>query len=939
MSNNNPQSADEKKRLQALKEYDILDTLPEKQYDDITRLASIICESPITLISLIDEERQWFKSKIGIEDSETPREIAFCNYAIAGNELFEVENSLKDERFVHNPFVTGYPNIRFYAGAPLKTPEGYNIGTLCVIDTKPKKLTASQREALSILANEVVINLELRKERNKLLKENQGAVQSNELLTAFFENSPSVILMTDMEGKYIYANRNALNLVKRNTMEEVIGKRTADLFPKHLAKEITLVDAEVLKKKKAIRKEYQVGFNESAAHYITYSFPLINWKQEIYGVGSITNEVTEIKRLENEIKRANTLFTSLFENSPIGVVLTELKSGKIKMVNKAFLKLIGYKKEEVLDKTSMELQIIDDPALRKKILEKIIDGEKVKENELIVYKKDRTQLICISSHEILKIDDGTYLLSAFQDITERKKMIEELVEARKQAEKANLSKSSFLANMSHEIRTPLNAILGFADLLEKTNLSIQQKDYLSAIGTSGKNLLAIINDILDFSKIEAGMLGLENILFSPQQLLQAVYTMFHAKAQSKNLKFSAFIDPKLPHLVNGDSTRLNQIMINLIGNAIKFTDNGSVTVSGELVGTTETHATIKFSVSDTGIGIAKDKLERIFDRFTQADSDTTRNFGGTGLGLSIAKKLVELQGGEIVVKSEFEKGSEFTFTIEYEIADESQMIVAEPQQSYTQSFFKGKKILIVEDNAINQKLTMTILAEEGFVYKVAENGQKALDILKAESYDAILMDLQMPMLDGYQATRKIREELRLSTPIIAMTANALAGEKERCLSLGMSGYITKPFKAESLFNALTKVFGSGEVSMEIKKEPLREKSEKITDLVYLKEFYGDKESLIKETVELFLDQNPQDVRALEKAFADADYAVLKNVSHGLQTSLGFMGVNSSVLAEVKQLEAAAKAENSALIKEKLVVVVKSCWQACEELKEEIKKMN
>ncbi len=493
--------------------------------------------------------------------------------------------------------------------------------------------------------------------------------------------------------------------------------------------------------------------------------------------------------------------------------------------------------------------------------------------------------------------------------------------------------------MSHEIRTPLNAILGFADLLEKTNLNIPQKDYLDAIDTSGKNLLAIINDILDFSKIEAGMLSLDKTVFCPQQLLQSVYTMFHAKAQSKKLNLSVSIDPRLPHLVKGDSTRLNQIMINLIGNAIKFTDSGNVTVSGVLSEITDTHTKIKFSVSDTGIGIAQEKLDKIFDRFTQADSDTTRNFGGTGLGLSIAKKLVELQDGEIFVKSELSKGSEFIFIIEYEIADESELAVSEPHQEHAQTSFKGKKILIVEDNAINQKLTMTILAEEGFVYKIAENGQRALDILNAESYDAILMDLQMPVLDGYQATRKIREELKLTTPIIAMTANALAGEKERCLTLGMNGYITKPFKAESLFNTLTKILGNSENAPEIKSEEGLTFVGKITDLVYLKEFYGDKESLIKETVEMFLEQNPQDVQALENAFAAADYAELKSTSHSLQTSLGFMGINNDVLAEVKQLEAAAKEGNADLIKSKLALVIQSCRKACIELKEEIKKMN
>lgn len=1055
----------EKKRIQALKKYDILDTLPEKQFDDITRLASIICGKPIALISLIEEDRQWFKSKIGMDAKDTAREDSFCRYAIEQDEIFEVEDSHTDKRFVDNPFVLGDPNIRFYAGAPLKTPDGYNIGTLCVIDSKPDKLTPEQRDALKILANEVVVNLELRKERNKLLGERHSVLEANELLIAFFENSPSVILMTDTEGNYIYANKNALDLVKKDSVDEVVGKKTRDLFPKHLADVIVEVDAEVLKNKTTFRKDYQVGFGERASYYVTSSFPLINEMQEIYGIGSITNDVTaakkteqelqksnerfsklfdnspiemaimnlsdkkyikankaflrtfefdsedeiinktaleagvvdtngwnytnnllsnekelrhveincftkkqkqlsvmcsaiqieinrehlvllsyiditEKKRLESEIIRNNTLFTSLFEHSPVAISLTEVSSGKLKMVNKSFLSLFGYDKEEVLEKTSVDLKMVDNPETRRGVLNKLKETQRIHDHELEIYTKGRERLICLGSHELLKIDNQQFLLSVFQDITERKKIEQELVEARELAEKANVSKSSFLANMSHEIRTPLNAILGFADLLERSTLNKQQKEYLEAIGTSGKNLLAIINDILDFSKIEAGMLNLEKIPFSPQQLVQSVYTMFYARAQNKKLRLSANIDPALPPLVSGDSTRLNQILINLIGNAIKFTEAGEVTVGCELLERKEKDARIKFYVADSGIGIDPDKLEKIFERFTQADSDTTRNFGGTGLGLSIVKKLVELQGGEIHVKSEPGKGSEFIFIIEYDLADASAVMVADTvAQEYTGNGFKGSKVLIVEDNAINQKLTTTILEEEGFVFKIAENGQKAVDILRNEPYDVILMDLQMPVLDGYHATRIIREELKISTPVIAMTANALAGEKERCLSLGMNAYITKPFKAETLFSTLNKILSENRTNAASQNSYAEKGAARITDLVYLKEFYGDKESLIKETLEMFLEQNPEDVKDLETAFTLGDYPSIKRISHGLQTSLGFMGISAEVLNKIKQLEAAAANNDQELTGKLLKAVVNCCSQACAELSAEVKKMN
>ncbi len=928
MQNTNPKPSNEEKRLEALKKLNILDSMPEKQFDDITKLASIICGTPMTLITLIDENRQWFKSKIGLEGTETPRDVSFCRYAIMDDKVFEVENALKDSRFVNNPFVTGDPNVRFYAGAPLKTEEGYNLGALCVIDTKPNKLSAEQKEALTILANEVVANMKLRKDRNNVVSENFVINESNELLNAFIENSPSMISMKDLDGRYIYINSNAARSIGKE-VSELIGLTVHDLRGKEIGDEISKNELEVKQERKTTRHEYHI----EDKYYLSYTFPLINKEKEVYGVGTISNDVTLAKRNELALQKSNTRFLSIFNNSSVGMVISALGSRKIVNVNRAFLDLFDYDTEEgLLGRTldSLALSSSEEAARVAQVMQK--QGFVLNE-EVHCRTKNGADLTLLFSVNMIDMDDEDFFLVSYIDITERKRLELQLVEAKKVAEQATVSKSSFLANMSHEIRTPLNAMIGFADLLDTTPLNAQQKEYLSAIDVSGKNLLTIINDILDFSKIEAGMLSIEKIPFSPQQLIHSVYTMFSRKAHSKNIKLFNTIDPAMPALLKGDPTRLNQIMINLIGNAVKFTNEGNVSIDVEVLEKSNRQAIIRISVKDTGIGIAPEKLFTIFERFTQAESDTTRSYGGTGLGLSIAKKLVELQGGTIRVNSVLEKGSEFSFTIPFEIADEKEYESSGRANEEPTELFTGKKVLVVEDNILNQKLAQAVLAEKGFEVEIAANGQIAVDVLKENKYDIILMDIQMPVLDGYEATKVIRHQLKDKTPVIAMTANAMAGERERCISNGMDEYITKPFNADVLYKLIGK-FLSSKVPNDVVAIGNR-----VTDLTYLKEFSGNKSSFLIEMIDTFLEQNPKDVDALEKALQANDLGAIKALSHSLQTSLGFVGFSQILMDHLKEAEMLA-AGNSGMERIRLLmgIIIKSCRQAQAELKEDVQKL-
>jgi len=404
-----------------------------------------------------------------------------------------------------------------------------------------------------------------------------------------------------------------------------------------------------------------------------------------------------------------------------------------------------------------------------------------------------------------------------RDITEQKIFENELIDAKSKAEKAtkkaeasNQLKESFLANMSHEIRTPMNAIIGFSDVLYKRKLGVQEKEFVAIIKTAGENLLKIINDILDISKIEAGMMTFEENNFSIQETFKSINTMMLGRAKEKNLELVFSCDEDVPDTLLGDETRLTQIIINLVGNAIKFTNEGSVQVHGKVSKKDKENTLVEFSIIDTGIGIPKDKLATIFERFQQAESHTTRKYGGTGLGLSIAKQLIELQGGKLSVKSKLDEGSVFTFFISYKNTIEIQAPLVQIEKKYALDELSKLNILLVEDNQLNVMLISSLFSENHLKFEVAENGKIGIQQLKENenstapitNFDIILMDMEMPEMNGYEAVKIIRNKLKNNVPIIAMTANAMAGEREKCLDLGMNDYISKPIDANQLFEKI-----------------------------------------------------------------------------------------------------------------------------------------
>ncbi|SHE78237.1 hybrid sensor histidine kinase/response regulator [Chryseobacterium takakiae] len=495
---------------------------------------------------------------------------------------------------------------------------------------------------------------------------------------------------------------------------------------------------------------------------------------------------------------------------------------------------------------------------------------------------------------------GYHILRQFK---RQRLLIQELDVAEKKASVAAQTKENFLANMSHEIRTPLSGILGFTNLLQKRPLDETSKEFVSSIQRSGENLMAIINDILDLSKIEAGMMRITKGLFSINGLVNSVETFFVERAKEKGLTISSTIDPSIPDTLNGDATRLTQILVNLIGNAIKFTHQGRITIEIYNKHQTENEVVVGFKVSDTGIGIDKEKLSEVFERFNQGEDSITRNYGGTGLGLSIVKSLIQLQNGDIEVTSEQGKGTIFHFFIPYTIAKEQ--IHAIP--THDTQYFKDRsntplKVLVVDDNAINQSLLKHLLSQWNIDFDTANNGLEAVEYLKNHDCDLVLMDIQMPQMDGYTATQKIREELNLNLPIIAMTAHALAGEREKCLSRGMNEYISKPVNEDELFKLISG-FGLKEGKNDKKaKTPESITAYQYIDLNYMKSVSSGDQDFERTVTKQFLEKVPAHLKEMESAYENTDFKIVKLRAHDLKSSVAIMGLLPLLEEKLNTLE-------------------------------------
>ena len=815
-------------RLAALRALEVLDSPAEKSFDDIVHLAVKMFDVPVALISLMDADRQWFKARLGIEEEEMERSVAFCAHDIMDGAVCLIPDAREDIRFADNPLVA--KGFRFYAGAPLTTSEGHRIGSLCIMDRIPRNdIGDEQKVCLEKLAALVMDQLQLRVTR-KWHEEQAREISASHALVSttskqlqnLMDNLPLGILLLDSDLKISASNVSSFELLGlRDLGERIHGRSLKSVL-------------------RLLRKR-----------------------------GEFSGKAQAISEAVGAVRAARTI--QLEHERPDGTIL-EIRG--------------------------------------------------------------------------IPSEQGLYAI-LYIDVTDQRKRMRLEAEARTAAEKANRLKSDFLANLSHEIRTPMNGIIGMNSLLLDTKLGVEQSQYAVAVRDSAEALLALINDLLDISKLEAGKVELESINFELDQLIQSVLDVCTTTAGSKDLAIAISLDEKMPLGWLGDPTRLRQILINLVGNAVKFTHRGSVTLSvtfeETIVNDVSERHILRFEIRDTGIGIDLAAQEYLFDKFSQVDSSVTRRFGGTGLGLAICKSLVELMGGKIGVESRLGKGSTFWFTIPLHAAatkdahlrdlrgalrglraliigdiamnrrlirrmlEREEVLVTDAEDAFagyaalerawhmgepcdiivldqmmpgiagdalarrisedgrfadtriilatsagtTHRFsadrmsgidavlkkpirrldmlnalqkvmseratstataqaatassagapvLEGVRVLLCDDNQINQLYAGAILRKEGALTDTVDDGVQAVAAIENSSYDLVLMDIQMPVMDGLEATRRIRRlpAPKGSVPIIGLTAHAMAGDRERCIAAGMSEYLSKPVDAEKL---------------------------------------------------------------------------------------------------------------------------------------------
>lgn len=534
----------------------------------------------------------------------------------------------------------------------------------------------------------------------------------------------------------------------------------------------------------------------------------------------VGSTVTERQQIGVQLQERTSYLNSLIENSPLGIIVLDQKHN-VELTNGAFKKLFLH------DPTGSHINAaFTNPEESAVVSAQITKGRAF--HGTVQRRRQDGKVLDLDLHAVPLMVNGVQrgAIGIYTDISEQikasqaerehaealRRMVTQLSAAKEAAEAANRTKSEFLANMSHEIRTPMNGIIGMTDLTLDSELTTEQRESLNMVKTSATSLLSLINDILDFSKIEAGKLDIESTPFGLRHTLEETIKMLILRAREKGLGLSCQIPSELPDDFVGDPTRLRQIVVNLVGNAIKFTAKGEIIVRVEIEAETSDSAVLQFSVADTGIGIPLDKQRLIFEAFTQSDNSTTRQYGGTGLGLSISSQLVSLMGGNIWVESQPGRGSTFHFKVPFglqKLAERGKATVDRPLQPQLPAGHQRHfRILLAEDNRVNQKVAVRLLEKKGHTVVVADTGKKALDAWREQAFDFILMDVQMPEMDGFEATAIIREEERSGAkriPIIAMTAHAMVGDRERCLAAGMDDYVSKPINAPDLFAAVERV--------------------------------------------------------------------------------------------------------------------------------------
>lgn len=664
--------------------------------------------------------------------------------------------------------------------------------------------------------------------------------------------------------------------------------------------------------------EFETKFNTPAGmQWIRISHsPVIEPNGQITGAAVVTSDITSIKLNEEKVRAANQKINderegyqfrlqSILDYTPLIIFIKDL-NGKYLLINRSFREAFMVTDEEVIDKTDFDFDLPEAAQRYKEADEQVVATLKVIQTEEKVFLFGEERHLLIVKFPLFNKENKLYGVGAIaNDITERVQSNKKLIDAKRKAESAEQLQEQFLASMSHEIRTPLNGIIGMTNVLMNTVLTEEQNEFAQIILKSSDNLLMLINDILDLSKIKAGKVTVEKIEFNLPGLIDTAVAPFRLKAKEKNIRLSVMQDPSLPAQVKSDPLRLTQILTNLLSNAMKFTEEGSIELTVKEMKRDKQEVFICFSIIDSGIGIANEKLNHVFENFEQAAIETTRKYGGTGLGLSITKKLCEIMNGSIEVSSVQNEGTTFRVVLPMQIGD---TVTGEKpvlqKDKFNNSDLAGKRILIAEDNDINQKVIMHILRKVGVVTTIVNNGKEAVDLLEeGEQFDLIILDIQMPLMNGFQTAIYIRKKLQISVPIIAMTASALRNEKMKCFELGMNEYLTKPFVPADLYAELRRFLLAQPVAAKNEMSLIKKQGTEFYNLSHLYEM--DDNEYFCEVLQLFLDITPVMLDEIKEATLFENWEQVYQIAHKMKSSLGILQMNL-MLGLITAIEQQAK---------------------------------
>ena len=815
-----------------------------------------------------------------------------------GNSLFF---SKAYESVVHTPISTLESK---HFGSFLDKPDKIKIREACKgLNNDGAIVTIKHRVVLS---DKVTLHLKstIRKSDNifivssQNIQENEvnikGIVSSENLWKSLSDSIPDFVTITDTEGVIIYVNQFSYGLSEK----DVIGKRFTDFFfPEEREQELEVFRS-VLKNQTITQSEKLVHYPDKTSRWFNSSIGPLIVDGELKGVIIISKDINEQKTREHTILESEERFRQLVESANDIIYRTDF-DGNFVYINPEASKIFGYSIEEL---KNLHFSVL----IREEYVERVTSFYKNQFSnrtpntyyEFPMRSKEGKEIWLGQNVQILT--DGDWVLgfqALARDITTRKRIENELKLAKKEAEESSKAKQEFLSTMSHEIRTPLNAVIGLTNLLSDGKIgNEEQQELIEGIKISADNLLHIINDILDFSKIESGKFSLENTPFELNKLLSGVKQSFAGQVLEKGIQLIFNSDEAEDQLLQGDPIRISQILLNLISNAVKFTQAGKVTVDVLTEPTSTEDIWLKIKVSDTGIGIPQEQMQSIFDSFSQASKSTTRKYGGTGLGLTITNMLVRMMKGTIKVDSAPNKGSVFEVKIKLQQATKDD-IPSTNDSGKTESIIEGKTILLVEDNQMNQLVASRYMRRWGAMIDVANNGLDAIDLLKKKRFDIILMDLEMPDMDGYETTRYIRNRLEKpynEIPIIAITASAFVSVKEKVLKFGMDDYVTKPFDPailkEKISNTLLGRKSSNTKNSNTKSHTYISPDGKLYNLAYLLEASAGDYSFVEKMIRTYLNNTPKYLDELKKWMMQNNFYELKRVAHKFKATVTIVGI-------------------------------------------------